>query len=98
MRRDYAEGKTRTQRGSDLTVRRRKGGYRGMGSQDDARLHAQQATGAQKYWHELTGTTTMTPVGFPLSRYSHRAPREGRSLSTAAPQSLPDREGSAVII
>jgi hypothetical protein len=32
------------------------------------------------------GTTisTMTPVGFPLSRYSHRAPREGRSLSTAA--------------
>jgi len=26
----------------------------------------------------------VTPVGFPLARYSHRAPREGRSLSTAA--------------
>jgi hypothetical protein len=26
----------------------------------------------------------MTPVGFPLARYSHHAPREGRSLSTAA--------------
>jgi hypothetical protein len=22
----------------------------------------------------------LTPVGFPLARYSHRAPREGRSL------------------
>jgi hypothetical protein len=27
-----------------------------------------------------TSTSTVTPVGFPLSRYSHRAPREGRSL------------------
>jgi hypothetical protein len=34
-------------------------------------------------WHDAT-TTTMTPVGFPLARYSHHAPREGRSLSTAA--------------
>jgi hypothetical protein len=31
-----------------------------------------------------TSTSTMTLVGFPLSRYSHRAPPEGRSLSTAA--------------
>jgi hypothetical protein len=34
-------------------------------------------------WHDAT-TTTMTPIGFPLARYSHHAPREGRSLSTAA--------------
>jgi hypothetical protein len=35
-----------------------------------------------KTWHDVT-TTTATPVGFPLARYSHHAPREGRSLSTA---------------
>jgi hypothetical protein len=34
-------------------------------------------------WHDAT-TTTMTPIGFPLARYSHHAPREGQSLSTAA--------------
>jgi hypothetical protein len=30
----------------------------------------------------------MTPVGFPLARYSHHAPREGQSLSTAGSRPL----------
>ena len=46
-----------------------RGGYRDMGTEGLA--------------HTGTTTTTMTPVGFPLARYSHHAPREGRSLSTA---------------
>ena len=60
-RREYAESKTRTQRHGrrvrGLTLRRIRRGYSGMGSQDKARLHAQQeeATGtwAQKDWHTL---------------------------------------------
>ena len=39
--------------------------------------------GTEGLAHTGTTTTTMTPVGFPLARYSHHAPREGRSLSTA---------------
>jgi hypothetical protein len=42
-----------------------------------------------------TTTSTMTPVGFPLARYSHHAPREGRSLSTAGSAPV-GGEGSAV--
>jgi hypothetical protein len=61
----------------DYSTRRARGGD---GEQERRLL----ATG---YWHGRRGkgttTTTMTPVGFPLARYSNHAPREGRSLSTA---------------
>jgi uncharacterized membrane protein YccC len=36
------------------------------------------------YGHLHLQVLQVTPVGFPLARYSHRAPREGRSLSTAS--------------
>jgi hypothetical protein len=35
----------------------------------------------------------LTPVGFPLSRYSHRAPIEGRSHLAQRAQPLVQREG-----
>ena len=44
---------------------------------------------------QVTTTFTVTPVGFTLSRYSHRAPREGRSLSTAALQEVADKVADA---
>jgi hypothetical protein len=63
------------------TMRRGNTGHDSDGTERKRRLLA-TATLDLRTWHDAT-TTTMTPVGFPLARYSHHAPREGRSLSTA---------------
>jgi hypothetical protein len=72
----HAESKRRTQ---EATAAR--GHMTWHGKQEEATT---TATWKHRTRHDATtATTTMTPVGFPLARYSHHAPREGRSLSTA---------------